>query len=860
MELTLKDIWAKTEPFQSIQTHAALAGIVAQTLWDTMLPVGVKMQLAKRLSFEQVQVRAWLGYLISLHDLGKVEENFQYQWPPMRQRIDEAGLKPGFFTSHVRHEKTTQETLRKNIWPKTKETKRMRRFYAGILGAHHQGKNGDVGSLKKPFWNSLQVQLEEEMRQYFLQEDTLTFPEMSEKDEGTVGVFLLGMTVLSDWIASGDLFTDAEEWFDPRKTRAGAEEKIVAFLKQSGLCGENITDQTSFSAVWPNISKVGMRGLQEETERLFTETEERISAVLVEAPMGEGKTEAGIYAAIQMARQWGKTGFYVGLPTAATSNQMVGRMRELLSLHRADETVRLLHSMAWLEEDIPQIHFNTEEERYAAGWLLPVRRGLLSPYAVGTVDQAMMAVLMIKYGVLRLFGLAEKTLVIDELHSYDVYMSELLQRLLEWCKGLEIPVVMLSATLPPEKKAQMLSPYAAESAAQVYPAITAVTESGKVLVRKIQRTEKHSVVSVKLLPLLQDSNRIAQRAAEYVREGGCLCVLLNTVDQAQEVYQCLQQEFDGELLLFHARFPAERRQEIERQCIRWFGKDKQHRPPKAILVATQVVEQSLDVDFDAMLTAVAPIDLLLQRVGRVFRHRETPRLPQFTEPTLFVLIPEEEGEYGVNECIYPTCLLSQSIYLLQQREHIRIPEDLPQLVAEGYDPAAAPPEELEHWMEHLIDGQVKAGASTQYLIRPPEKGFSPIREPESIQFDDLEQSTYLSAKTRLGEPSKRIVLLEQGAFQRLKAHAKREEERCCLEHLSREDEIKLMKQSVSVSEGRLKENKTPASVLYGKKRLEGLEIFSASIDKQGRMYYSGFQETLVLDDDLGILFQKGERA
>ncbi|MFR6378830.1 MAG: DEAD/DEAH box helicase [Evtepia sp.] len=175
--------------------------------------------------------------------------------------------------------------------------------------------------------------------------------------------------------------------------------------------------------------------------------------VLIEAPMGEGKTEAGIYAALQMARQWKKHGFYVGLPTSATSNQMVGRMREFLALHGLEDTVRLLHSMAWLvDEDLPEMQFDTEEKAYAARWLLPVRRGLLAPYAVGTVDQAMMAVLMVKYGVLRLLGLAQKTLVIDELHSYDVYMSELIERLLEWCKALEIPVVMLSRRCRRRKK------------------------------------------------------------------------------------------------------------------------------------------------------------------------------------------------------------------------------------------------------------------------------------------------------------------------------------------------------------------------------------------------------------------------
>lgn len=110
-----------------------------------MLPPGVQIQLEQLLSCERIQVRAWLGYLVSLHDLGKVEENFQYQWPEMKQRMDEAGLKPAFFTGKVRHEKTTAVSLGNRIWPNTKEAQRLLRFYAGILEAHHQGKVGDVG-------------------------------------------------------------------------------------------------------------------------------------------------------------------------------------------------------------------------------------------------------------------------------------------------------------------------------------------------------------------------------------------------------------------------------------------------------------------------------------------------------------------------------------------------------------------------------------------------------------------------------------------------------------------------------------------------------------------------------------------
>lgn len=851
MEITLESVWAKTDPFQSIVTHSILSGLIAQVIWNQM-PEGVREELAQFLSCTQEQVKAWLGYLVSLHDIGKVEELFQWQWPEMQAWIEQAGKKPEFADTKVRHEWTTAAALNERIWKELGAEKSLRSFYAGVLGAHHQGKDGKGGSKhtkNSSFWNGLQAELEETMRHLFLKTEVVFFPPVEKPQKGPAGALLLGLTILSDWIASGDLFADAETWFDPEKTWAEAEQKVERFLEDSGLCGSDVDFGREFSEVWPNIPRGGLRGLQEDIESLFAETKERISVVLIEAPMGEGKTEAGIYAALQMARQWKKHGFYVGLPTSATSNQMVGRMREFLALHGLEDTVRLLHSMAWLvDEDLPEMQFDTEEKAYAARWLLPVRRGLLAPYAVGTVDQAMMAVLMVKYGVLRLLGLAQKTLVIDELHSYDVYMSELIERLLEWCKALEIPVVMLSATLPPEKKAQMLSPYTTEKLPQDYPAITAITEDGRAVVRKIARTEKHSVVSVSLCPILQDPEQIARKAAELVQEGGCLCVLLNAVDQAQTVYQALkQQSFEGETLLFHARFPAERRQEIEAQCIRWFGKDKSHRPKKAILVATQVVEQSLDVDFDAMMTAVAPIDLLLQRVGRVFRHEDTPRPPQFQVPTLCVLTPQDPKNY---HDVYPPCLRNQSLHLLQDRTTIRIPDDMPQLVADGYDMTSAPPEELEHWTEHLMENEAMSSASTQYLIRSPEKGFSPMKTPESIQFDDLEQSGFLSAKTRLGPPTKRIVLLEEEAFRQLAERAKKVEGIRILDNLSKNEEKDLLKQSVSIPEKKLEGKQSSTEVLYGRKRLEGLLVLRGE-QKDGTIFYHNMK----LDHELGILFQ-----
>lgn len=861
INIGLSQVWAKTDPYQSILTHSVLSGIVAQVIAKKVLVPGVRQRLLTTLSCTEEQFLDWIGYLISLHDIGKVEGQFQYRWPPMKEQMDKSGLKLTFpDTTSIRHEKTTCCCLKDRIWKDIGDRSSVK-FYAAILEVHHQGKSGTEGERQNRFWNQLQDEMELQMRRRFLHSDQVFLPAVAKKDRGSVGALLLGIVILSDWIASCDYFSQAESWFHQPDAQKNAEHLTEHFLNVSGLTVQDVSFGMDFHSVWPNIPRKGMRGLQNEIEKLFQESQERISLVLLEAPMGEGKTEAGVYAALQMAQQWGKCGFYVGLPTAATSNQMVGRMRALLEMHQFSDPVRLLHSMAWLtddQEDQPWPKFETEEERYASGWLLPVRRGLLGSYAVGTVDQAMMSVLLVKYGVLRLLGLAEKTLVIDELHSYDVYMSEILHRLLEWCKDLEIPVVLLSATLPPEKKMQMLSAYTADQIPSCYPSVTAITETGNVVVRPVGRTEKRQAVSVTLCPILHQVKKIAAQAMELGKDGGCICILLNTVQQAQEVFQAIKENrFDGELLLFHARFPAQQRDEIEQRCIRLFGKEKSARPKKAILVATQVVEQSLDVDFDVMMTAIAPMDLLLQRLGREFRHEDTPRPSHFSAPHLYVLIPSESGEFASDGFVYPPCLLLQSIHILEQHHTIRIPEDLPALVTQGYDPGAAPPEELDRWLEHLMEDQVKAATSTGYMISEPAKGYTPIKQAEKIQFDDLESKSYLSAKTRLGEPTVRISLLLPERFAYFRKRCQRSGGKFLLSDVSKEDARGIIKASVSVRTKLLRPG--AGEVLLGRRLLEGVVLYPGSMDKNGSLCYTQRDGSrIIIDQDLGVVFKDGD--
>lgn len=761
--MTIFNLWAKAAPFQSVVTHGIVSGVVAQQVLSLFLPAGTRDQLCRGLNVTDAQLEQFVGYFTSLHDIGKINYYFQAMQEDRKPEMEAAGLAEMDLPDlHFRHERESFLALKK-IWDPIDHRNGVK--LAEILGAHHQGKRTSLTQPQgSPPWEALQQAFEGEMRQRFWH-SAFTFPKLEKSSESAVSAILLGIVILSDWIASSDCFDTAEAQADLREY---ARLQAAQFLQWSGLHATDMDFGTGFYEVWPNIPAGGARELQKNMETLFQhDPSARFQLILAEAPMGEGKTEAGVYAALQMARQWKKRGFYIALPTSATANQMVERMRKLLKQHGMEAQVKLLHAMAWMVDEktsTPQ-SFVTEDEQFARNWLMPLRRGFLSPYAVGTVDQAMMAAMFIRYGVLRLLGLSAKTLVIDEVHAYDTYMQNILEGLLSWCRALEIPVVLLSATLPPEKKQRLLRIYTQDAVPHAYPAISAVTDTGKLQIVPVTHVAMHQKYAVELLPILHQPEAIAAAAAEKVAHGGCLCVLLNTVSQAQDTFSALRKSgFSGTLLLFHARFLAARREEIEKKCVSLFGKDRTHRPSQAILVATQVVEQSLDVDFDFLLTAVAPMDLLLQRMGREYRHSGKPRPGQRNHPTVTILTPSQ-GDFQQDSAVYPACLLRQTMHLLEQKQEILVPEEVAQLVADAYDSSKVPQQELDAWMENLVEAELRGAAAEQYKLGRPEKRFRPL--VSQVEFDDLEQQSYLSAQTRLSPPTVRIALLSQALYDAL---------------------------------------------------------------------------------------------
>lgn len=796
-------LWGKTDPFHPLVCHLLDAGQVARALLESTAFAGAldKLKPALALSDERLTV-PWVSYLVSLHDIGKCHADFQGKGPQdLLAPLGKAGIDCAPQASGFRHEAFGGEWVRDFLRTERGLDQSSARTIGAVVAAHHGDyRPGDFmpeTPSRERVWGSLRKEVEHLLRQMFRPGPSPP----SFSDQSLVGLLLVGLVVLSDWVASNrELFPSVWGGGD---LVAYAERSLGiarAAVQRLGFCGIPLPTGT-FSEVW-KASGYAPRPIQSACEAV---AQARPGLCLIEAPMGEGKTEAALYLASQWGANVGLGGLYVGLPTAATSNQMYGRVSEFLGSHdlTAAAKARLVHGMAWLLDDAtPETSPNLEsgdEERLALDWFRPKKRALLAPYGVGTVDQALMSVLYVRHGFLRLFGLAGKVLIVDEVHAYDAYMTEILTLLLRWCASLRVPVILLSATLPVSRRKALADAYAPGVAgllgtgsvsADAYPLLTLVSPEGDVSERSVPASSRSLQVEVLRHPgLLGRPEATADLVAERVRAtGGCHAIIVNTVRGAQAVYRSLRARLEevgaGEvrLLLFHSRFAAERRQEIEALTLAWFDRrsllpegheERTERPTAAVLVATQVVEQSLDLDFDELFTEIAPVDLLLQRAGRLHRHERGER-PTGKEARLHLLLPEEEStEFGPTERVYDRYVLLRTLVCLAGKERWELPADVRPLVDAVYEapdtvsPSASVTEaDLRVAHDAWDQRREREGKKAEkYLIPGPSPTRFKLTDPlPEGPFDEDESSaaSYFAARTRLGDDGLRVILVEEG--------------------------------------------------------------------------------------------------
>jgi CRISPR-associated endonuclease/helicase Cas3 len=622
---------------------------------------------------------------------------------------------------------------------------------------------------------------------------------------GAEFMLLAGLTSFVDWIGSDeDLFpygnvSDCkrlDQWFSTRWNNAENALNLLGWSYRVPL----IKQTMSFNSAFPDCNPP--RPLQKAMVKAISKVDGPC-VLLLEAPMGEGKTEAAFYAHLELQRRFGHRGFYVALPTKATGNEMFTRTLKFLTSFAAGRTLdlQLIHGAAMLNESFQKLRlkgiFDEESDGAirAGGWFTHKKLALLSEYGVGTVDQALLPILPVRHYFMRLWGLANRVVVLDEIHAYDAYTGTLLIHAIRWLRALGSSVILLSATLPPEFRRRLANALGTELPAEEkkYPRLTVFSEIPCEQKHfEADATRRRDVVISGIEPSIESLKATIDSRLSW---NGFIGVIVNTVQRAQELYVTFdagekicsddvvvgKRLSDGtEIYLFHARYPARERQKRENIARAIYGKNEgldgkiKNRDGRRILIATQVAEQSLDLDFDMMVTDLAPIDFVLQRAGRLWRHERGLR--SFERPLLFVagLEGEKPGSFGKplwwNKVYSREDILLRTWDRLKMKEKgegiLRLPDEIDDLVREVYDGLHYPDdaEILQRVEQAEINSEggqfAQQTMAHQSIIGLPDDG-SWKDTSRFYLYDDDEPGVHftLKAQTRLGEDSVSVVPL-----------------------------------------------------------------------------------------------------
>lgn len=598
------------------------------------------------------------------------------------------------------------------------------KYIPEIIGQHH-GYSPELNGLVaedevfggKP-WQDTRVKLLCNLK------DTMriSFPAI---DNALQAKAIAGLTSVADWIGSGSLFDNPDEPWQPLIKQA---------VDAAGFVLPDIIKGLRFSEIFAFQPR--------EIQQLLIKQATKPGVYILEAPMGIGKTEAALYAAYSIIAAGGATGLYFALPTQLTSNRIHDRVNDFLKKILTPDCIHrralLLHSNAWLKE----IEMGADGGP-GGNWFNSGKRGILAPFAVGTIDQALMSVMNVKHGFVRAFGLAGKVVILDEVHSYDSYTGTILDKLIEALRKLQCTVIILSATLTKERRIRILKQPVHNLS---YPLITVSGNHGESAIETTAIVPGRTVVSIKSSPY---SDIAMDEALKRAEEGQQVLWIENTVAEAQQSFSILSARAAGleiECGLLHSRFIKADRERNETYWVARYGKGcgVLRQQSGRILVGTQVLEQSLDIDADFLVTKICPTDMLLQRIGRLWRHSETIR-PVDASCDVWILKPEynnalhnPDKEFGLTAKVYSPYVLLRTLDVWDDRTSIVIPEQIRSLIEKTYREVEKNPLMLKYKaklqqekekLERLALGGISQGTKTL----PESKASTRYSEQENVE-------------------------------------------------------------------------------------------------------------------------------
>lgn len=844
----LESLWGKSDarglPLPLLQ-HLFDAMAVAELVWDNIVAPCLRDRIDDAAGRRG---RAFYVWLCGLHDCGKASVAFASKdercWDVVRQSGLPAPQLTPLDRGRWRHEMATAriliDVLGKHwrdrdavawVWP----------ILAGHHGVFHGLENLNPRGRDRArlhgdeSWGAVQEAIVDVATRLAGYPDIAAVEprgRLSRPDQ----LALSGFVVVADWIASiGNRFRGMADFgeTDFGEARRRAREAWAALGLRGG---------------WGRLSEPAadpvrrFESVQEPrpVQRHVVEAARKIAApglIIVEAPTGEGKTEAAHAAAEVLASRFGADGVFDGLPTQATSDPMFDRVAEWLATFDDCLPVALLHGRRifhdrWrrltsrsrgerfgdeavvpetdeygMAEELPSFAGLAEDHTDEADelgltvveWMLGRHRGLLSPNVVGTIDQLLYAGTCTRYVMLRYAGLAGKVVILDEVHAVDDYMAVYLTEVLEWLGQGQVPVVLLSATLSPAQRERLVGSYLNGALGRGYrdlgdelktlhglpgyPAVvTACVVAGNVCIEtsSVESSRPTETVTVEILDEPEGDDAaaaagVADLLSRELAEGGCALVVHNTVARAQATYEAVRSAIGDEVVLLHSRLSAADRAERTQQLVKRLGpggtRPQWEHGERLVIVATQVAEQSFDVDVDLLVSDHAPVDLLLQRAGRMHRHRrpDEARPPRLRRPRMVVTGVIRRGEQppgfpGGSEAIYGRHLPLRSWVLVEDgaKRGWPLPASTPELVARAYGTEPIVP---ELWADdaraarHKWDEDREASRRRAQALVLTRTGESSAVTLEGLNVMGTRDADVEKVRVRDGDDSEEVVLI-----------------------------------------------------------------------------------------------------
>lgn len=739
------------------------------------------------LGFSREAAAQWFAWLLAVHDIGKFARGFQQLYTESHPE-----LVPAVSGKHysARHDSLGYWLCHDYLLPRWVEGRseaipsagiKKQAYYALLswlkIATGHHGKppQEDVKGLRA-FTEDDKVAAESWLADLSSLLGMRALPECFldkdwRKKLKQQSWLLAGLSVLADWMGSNQRYFPLVSevlplsvyWQMAQSQAKQALKQLPAFSTRSAY--------QSWQTLFPFIEQ--LTPLQQQAADVDLSAPGP-QLIILEDVTGAGKTEAALILAHRLMAGGKADSLYVGLPTMATSNAMFHRLSlayralftdqsrpSLVLAHGARHMSEDFNHSLWDEENQGQESYERQEPAASSScnhWYADSRKkSLLAEVGVGTLDQLLMAAMPFNHQSLRLLGLYGKLLILDEVHAYDSYMIRLLEGLLAFHAAQGGCAIILSATLPYSLRIKLLHAFQkgaggaspAPDPEARYPWFTHLTLQSLQEGYVPTRPEVARQVEVAWLTEGQQAVELIEQA---VSQGQCICWIRNTVDDAIAVYHQLRQRGlipAKDLLLFHSRFAFIDRMEIESKALAWFGKESTPvgRCGK-VLIATQVIEQSLDIDLDRMISDLAPIDLLIQRAGRLQRHQRGARLAPVLHILAPVWQPQPQPDWlgepfkGTRFVYADHANLWRTQSLLRDKGMIRMPDDARELVESVYAEWIETPVGLQR-ISDIEFGKIlgKREAAAQTLLQR-ESGYD---EKSSDYFwSDAELSTRLS--------------------------------------------------------------------------------------------------------------------